>query len=199
MTISLLGTMLGYMAVSSYTPGPGNILAMNTTTRYGWEKGRQLVFGICCGYLCVQFLCTLALYGLNHILTPALSILKYIGAIYMIWLSIHIIRSRPQADRYKQLPTFREGFLLQLVNVKIYFYIMTLLTVYLIPNIKSLTILFAAGVGVVLFGSIACLAWAMIGLQLQGAYAKYYKIINLVLGLFLLYCAWNIIRSPYNV
>lgn len=195
MTLSFLGTMLGYMTVSSFTPGPGNILAMNTTTRFGWKKGKRLILGICCGYLCVQFLCTLTLYGLNHVLEPAFVILKYLGAVYMLWLSFHIIRSKPQTTTQEKAPTFQTGFLLQLVNVKIYFYIMTLLTIYLIPNIKSLIGLFAAGIGIVSFGSVACLAWAVLGLQLQGTYVKHFRIINFILGIFLLYCAWNIIRS----
>lgn len=195
MTLSLLGTMLGYMTISSYTPGPGNILAMNTTTKFGWKKSKRLIWGICFGYLCVQFLCTIAVYGLNYILEPALSVIKYVGSVYMLWLSFHIISRRPQTIEQDKTPTFRTGFLLQLVNVKIYFYIMTLLTAYLIPNINGLINLFAAGACIVLFGSVACLAWAALGVQLQDSYTKHYKTINLVLGLFLLYCAWNIVRS----
>ncbi|ELP58972.1 hypothetical protein F502_12636 [Clostridium pasteurianum DSM 525 = ATCC 6013] len=38
MSISVFGTMLGYMLVCSFTPGPGNILALNTTTQFGWQK-----------------------------------------------------------------------------------------------------------------------------------------------------------------
>ncbi len=195
MTPSLLGTMLGYMTACSYTPGPGNILAMDTTTKFVWQQSRRLLSGICCGYLFVQFLCTAAIYGLSHILTPVLSAMKYIGFLYMLWLAFHIIRSRPQAAENIRMPTFRTGFLLQLVNVKIYLYIMTLLTVYLIPHIRGLIPLFAAGVCVVLFGSAACLVWAALGVQLQNVYTRHYKAINLIFGLFLLYCAWGIIRS----
>lgn len=195
MTLSLLGTMLGYMTISSYTPGPGNILAMNTTTKFGWKKSKRLIGGICCGYLCVQFLCTVAVYGLNYVLEPALFAMKYIGFVYMLWLAFHIIRSHPQAVEEGETPTFRTGFLLQLVNVKIYFYIMTLLTIYLIPHINGLINLFAVGVCIVVFGSIACLAWAALGVQLQSVYTKHYKIINLIFGLFLFYCAWSIVRS----
>lgn len=198
MASSFLWDMLGYMTVSAYTPGPGNILSMNTTTRYGWKKGRRLIFGICCGYLCDQFICTMALYGLSHILEPALDVLKYVGTGYMIWLAIHMMRSRPLEGGQEKPPTFRAGFFLQLVNVKIYFYMMTLLTAYLMPNIKSLPGLFAAGLGVVAFGSVSCLAWAAAGLRLHSAYLKHYKVVNIVLGLFLLYCAWNIITNPYN-
>lgn len=195
MTLSLLGTMLGYMTINSYTPGPGNVLAMNTTTKFGWKKSRRLLGGICCGYLCVQFLCTIAVYSLNYILEPALFAMKYIGFAYMLWLALHIIRSRPEAVDAGKMPTFRTGFLLQFVNVKIYFYIITLLTVYLMPHIGALIPLLAVGICIVFFGSAACLAWAALGIQLQSVYTKHYKTINLIFGLFLFYCAWNIIRS----
>lgn len=38
MSISVFWTMLGYMLVCSFTPGPGNILALNATTQFGWQK-----------------------------------------------------------------------------------------------------------------------------------------------------------------
>lgn len=195
MPLSILGALSSYMFVSSFTPGPGNILAMNTTSRFGWHKGKPLVLGICCGYFCVQMLCTLALYRLNMVFVAGLSVLKYIGGLYMVWLAFHMARSRPGGQGQNADPTFRTGFMLQLVNVKIYFYITSLLTAYFIPYIESLQGLVLAGLGVVAVGSSASLVWAFLGVRLQTVYEKYYRIINSVLALLLLSCAWNIIRS----
>lgn len=194
MTISILGTLSCYMLISSFTPGPGNILAMNTTTRFGWKKGKNLIFGICCGYLLVQMICTVILYSLNMVLSPILSVLKYIGAIYMLWLAIHIAFSRQEESSTNEAPGFLTGFLLQMVNIKIYFYISTLLTVYLIPYIKSLPALIIAGVGVTAVGSVASLTWAFLGIKLQNIYSRHFRVINIILSLFLLYCVWGIIR-----
>lgn len=195
MPFSILGTLSCYMFVSSFTPGPGNILAMNTTSRFGWNKGKPLILGICCGYFCVQMLCTFAIYSLNMIFVSGLSILKYIGCLYMVWLAVHVARSSPEKNTQNKTPTFRTGFILQLVNVKIYFYITTLLSVYFIPYIESLQGLLLAGIGVVAVGSSASLVWAFMGIQLQSIYEKHYRIINYILAVFLLYCAWNIIRG----
>ena len=194
MTLSILGTLSCYMMISSFTPGPGNILAMNTTTRFGWEKGKKLILGICCGYLLVQMICTVILYSLNMVLSPVLSVLKYVGAIYMVWLAIHIAISRQREDNTNETPGFLTGFLLQLVNVKIYFYISTLLTAYFIPYTKSLPALILAGVGVTIIGSAASLTWAFLGVKLQNIYNRHFRIINIILSLFLLYCAWGIIK-----
>ena len=73
MTLSVLGTLLCYMLVSSFTPGPGNLLALNTTTNFGWIESKPLIRVICCGYGCVQILCTIALYTINEYISPALS------------------------------------------------------------------------------------------------------------------------------
>lgn len=191
MTVSLLSTLSCFVVVSSFTPGPGNILAMNTTTRYGWQQGKRLVLGICCGYLFVQTLCTLMLYQLNALLAPALVALKYAGALYMLYLAVQMVRSHPVSNDASQPPRFATGFLLQLVNVKIYFYISTLLTIYLIPTIESLPLLLLAGVGITAVGSLASLSWALLGVSLQDTYRRYYRPINLCLGLFLVYCAWG--------
>ena len=53
-------SLLGYMLVCSFTPGPGNILALNTTSTYGWKRSRLLILGICFGYATVQAICTSA-------------------------------------------------------------------------------------------------------------------------------------------
>lgn len=195
MSISVFWTMLGYMLVCSFTPGPGNILALNTTTQFGWQKGKPLILGICAGYACVQFLCTLAVYGLNSFLTPVLVVLKYIGSIYMVWLAVNIFRSKPPNDKSDVQASFGKGFSLQFVNVKIYFYIMTLLMVYLTSNISTLSGLLLAGVGVVSVGGAACLTWAILGIKMQHIYEKHYKPINFILSMFLLYCALDIIRG----
>lgn len=193
MTIATFTALIGYMLSSSFTPGPGNILALNTTSSFGWKKSKQMIAGICFGYAFVQFICTITLYQLNTYLSPLLEILKYFGCIYIIWLAYQIYRSKPDCDVTSNEPSFREGFLLQLVNVKIYFYITTLITAYFIPNISSLPVLFLAGAGAVFVGSIATLTWSLLGITLQSHYQKHYKWINLILAIFLLYCAWNII------
>ncbi len=195
MTAAAATTLLGYMLVCSFTPGPGNILALNTTSRYGWRDSKHLILGICVGYGVVQALCTVMLYHLGNVFAPALDVLKYIGGAYMVWLAVKFIRSSPHTEMAEKRPTFREGLLLQLVNVKIYFYISSLLSVYFLPHIQTSAGLAAAGAFAVGIGSTACLTWAFLGVRLQSAYEQYYRVINALLGGFLLYCAWNLVRG----
>lgn len=188
-------SLLAYMIVCSFTPGPGNILALNVTSTYGWKKSRPLIYGICLGYLVVQILCSITIYMLDHIFSSVMYWLQFVGGIYMIWLAGHIIFSKPENNDIKRVPRLWDGLLLQLVNVKIYFYIATLLSVYFIPNCESFLEIAIASCFAVGIGSVACFSWAFLGIKIQKVYFKYFKPINMILGMFLLYCAWTIMKG----
>ena len=195
MTVTTLISLLLYMITCSFTPGPGNILALNTTSQYGWKESKRLILGICLGYAFVQTICTTAICCLTYRFESVLSVLKDVGGVYMIWLAIHMVRSTPFEDLKNKKPTLKEGMLLQLVNVKIYFYISTLLSVYFIPNSKTPSDLMLYGIFAVGVGSVACLAWAFLGMRLQTVYRRHFKLINAVLGVFLAYCAFSIVKG----
>lgn len=194
MTASQFSTLICYMIICSFIPGPGNILSLNTTSRYGWKKSRFLILGVCCGYGIVQAICTVAIATVGSVLSSVLSVLKYAGGIYMIYLAIQIIRSSPHETGTAEYPSFKKGLLLQLVNVKIYFYITSLLTAYFIPYSKNAFSLALWGIFAVSIGSLASLTLAFAGVKIQKIYLKYFKSINIVLGLFLIYCAFNIVK-----
>mgnify|MGYP002247349189 CR=1 FL=1 len=46
MPMAVLSNFLIYCVINAFTPGPGNILALNTVTNYGYKKGKPLFFGI---------------------------------------------------------------------------------------------------------------------------------------------------------
>lgn len=63
---------LAYCAVNAFTPGPGNLLALNAAAAFGWQKGLPLFLGIFCGYFAVQAICALAVYALGSATPGAL-------------------------------------------------------------------------------------------------------------------------------
>ncbi len=193
MSLAVINALAIYMIVSSFTPGPGNILTLTTMTNYGWKKGKQVILGICAGYFCVQFICSLTIYGLSEYFNPALKIIKYIGFVYLIYLAIHIAVSKPVNVGECNEPTFWSGFLLQFVNVKIYLYGLTALNGYVVPYFKRYAVIFAFEMLIAFVGSLASLTWAFMGVKLQRIYKTQYKIINAVLALFLAYCAFTML------
>ena len=131
MPFNILISFLIYCVINAFTPGPGNILALNTVANYGWKKGRPLFFGIFAGYYSVQIICALIVYGVSTFLPSVLGIMKYIGAAYILWLAIHIAISKLEIGSSDKSASFMKGFMLQFVHVKIYLFGITALTGYI--------------------------------------------------------------------
>jgi cysteine/O-acetylserine efflux protein len=190
----VLGNFLVYCVINAFTPGPGNILALNTVNSYGWKKGKPLFFGIFTGYYVVQIICALFVYGIGAFLPSALKILKYVGAVYILWLAIHVAISKPTTDDSVEGASFWKGFMLQFVNVKIYMFGITALNGYITDYSTSLLVLIGFELLIATIGTIATSTWIGIGIRIQKFYLKHYKIINIILALTLLECIYSILK-----
>lgn len=194
MSMAVMLNFLVYCVINSLTPGPGNILALNTVTNYGYQKGRPLFFGIFAGYYVVQILCAIFVYGLNAIVPDMMMVMKYIGAAYILWLAVHIAISKPSTENTNQSASFLKGFMLQFVNVKIYLFGITALTGYIVEFDPSFTSLLFFELVIATIGTIATSLWVGMGLLIQQFYTKHYRVINVVLALTLLECVYSMLR-----
>ena len=190
----VLGNFFIYSVINAFTPGPGNILALNTVTNYGYKKGRPLYWGIFAGYYVVQVICAVFVFGVSTFLPELLGIMKYIGAAYILWLAVHIALSKPTTDTVEKSASFLKGFLLQFVNVKIYLFGITALTGYVTEYSASLWVLLLFEIIIATIGTIATLTWIGMGVLIQRAYQKYYRVINIILALTLSECVYSMLK-----
>lgn len=177
----VLGNFFIYSVINAFTPGPGNILALNTVTNYRYKKGRPLYWGIVAGYYVVQVICAVFVFWVSTFLPDLLGIMKYIGAAYILWLAVHIALSKPTTGTVEKSVSFLKGFLLQFVNVKIYLFGITALTGYVMEYSASLWVLLLFEIIIATIGTIATLTWIGMGVLIQRAYQKYYRVINIIL------------------
>ena len=189
MGVQALFSFAIYVIINAFTPGPGNILALNTMTNYGWKRGKPLFFGIFIGYFFVQTLCAVFIFGLESLINPIMSVLKYAGAIYILWLAYQIAISKPDNKTAGKQPSFLTGFVLQIVNVKIFLFGITSLTGYVTPYYSSFGWLLIFELIIATIGTIATLAWILFGRLFQKTYFKHFRVINIILALLLLQCA----------
>ena len=194
MPMAVLSNFLIYCVINAFTPGPGNILALNTVTNYGYKKGKPLFFGIFAGYYVVQILCAIFVYGVNSLLPNAMEVMKYIGAAYILWLAIHIAFSKPSTENTEQLASFLKGFMLQFVNVKIYMFGVTALTGYVVGYMSSFPALLFFELVIATIGTIATCTWIGLGVLIQKFYLRHFRVIDIILALTLLECIWGMLR-----
>ena len=194
MPMAVLSNFLIYCVINALTPGPGNILALNIVTNYGYKKGKTLFFGIFAGYYVVQILCAIFVYGVNSLLPNVMEVMKYIGAAYILWLAIHIAFSKPSTENAEQSASFLKGFMLQFVNVKIYMFGVTALTGYVVGYMSSFPTLLFFELVIATIGTIATCTWIGLGVLIQKFYLRHFRVINIILALTLLECIWGMLR-----
>ena len=190
----VIGNFFVYSVINAFTPGPGNILALNTVTNYGWRKGIPLFIEIFSGYYVVQMVCAVFVYGVSAFLPDVLGVMKYVGAAYILWLAAHIAFSRPDEESGERSASFWKGFMLQFVNVKIYLFGITALTGYVTSYNTSLSVLVSFELVIATIGMVATLAWIGTGLVIQKIYLRYYRLINMILAVTLLECIYSILK-----
>ena len=190
----VIGNFFVYSVINAFTPGPGNILALNTVTNYGWKKGAPLFCGIFSGYYVVQLICGVFVFGVSTLLPGGLGVMKYVGAGYILWLAVHIAFGRPDGEEREDSASFWKGFVLQFVNVKIYLFGITALTGYITNYSTSLPVLIFFELVIATIGTIATSAWIGVGLAIRRVYMRYYRVINFLLGAALLECVYGILK-----
>lgn len=189
----VIGNFFIYCVINAFTPGPGNILALNTVTNYGLKKGKPLYLGIFSGYFAVQFICAMIVYGVGTMIPEVMNVMKYVGAAYILWLAVHIALSRPSQVSEEGSASFLKGFMLQFVNIKIYMFGITALTGYVTDYSMSIFVLLFFEFLIATIGTIATTSWIGLGVVIQRVYNKHFRLINIILALTLLECVYSML------
>lgn len=187
MLSSIFVSYLPYALVTSFTPGPNNVLALHTVSQNGWARGKNTLLGILAGFFCVMVVCALGCYQLNQALPALAQALRYVGAGYILWLAIHVARSKPAKEAHPQA-SFWKGFLLQFVNGKIFLYAITIYTGYVFPAGGSSTMVVQPFL-LTLIGTAGFMTWAAAGGLFQAFLTRHYRPFNYAMGAVLALCA----------
>ena len=78
------------------TPGPDTAYIIGRSVQFGWRGGAAAAIGICCGCLVHVFGAAIGLSALLMASSTAFTILKWVGAAYLLFTGIQMLLSRPQ-------------------------------------------------------------------------------------------------------
>ncbi len=192
---SVVLSLVFYAFVSSITPGPGNVLALNTVSNYGIEKGKKLFLGIFAGNFIVQCSCAFIVSALAALLPKAMGIMKYIGAAYVIFLAVQmVLKKKPDMENSKPA-SFWKGLTLQLVNAKIYIFGVTALTGYITEYTRNIIELLLAEIIIAAVGSLCTTVWIFLGSFLKSFYQKHFRAVNIGMALTLGECVYSMLAG----
>ncbi len=182
---------VSYVLVSTFTPGPNNIMSMSNASRYGFKKSVMFNLGVFFGFFLIMLLSSLfsvALYSLMPAIRP---IITFIGALYILWLAYKTYRSIPSGvkNNKRHTNTLIMGLILQFVNPKVILYGITLASTFIVPYYKSIPVLIGFGTALAATAFISTCSWGLLGSVFQRFFLKNARFVNIIMALLLVYCA----------
>ena len=198
-SISEIIIVLSYMVFLSFSPGPNNILCSVNSTKYGIKNTLPLLAGVISGFFLVGLTTSLTvefIKGQQGILNN----MKYICGLYLIYLSYIIATDDPEnykesVDNLESPLKFKDGFLLQLINGKIIFYYIILMTTYASRFGADYSIKFGLLLAATFVGMSATSSWMFLGSLLRKFLSDSNKarITNYILGTLLAIVAIDLV------
>ena len=101
--IDALQTYLPYALITTFTPGPNNLMSLYSVSSGGWKKGARVIFGIFTGFSVIMLAVIVFCSELAKHTPEFVKYLKYVGAAYILWLAFHIAMSKPSESSEKSL------------------------------------------------------------------------------------------------
>lgn len=152
------------------------------------------MLGIWTGSLTLMILCGVFCSALASLIPGIQPVMKYVGAAYLIYLAYKTLRRLPpQESSSEKEPSYIMGIFLQLVNVKIIVYGLTMFSTFILPHVQSTILLFPLAFYLMILGAIGNLIWAFAGNILKRFYTAHYRLMNIIMALLILWCALRVI------
>ncbi len=190
MSHSLLVAFLMFAVVMFFTPGPNNIMLLSSGLTYGFRRTIPHIAGITVGF---AFMVAAVGFGLGAIFIayPVLqTILKYVGAAYLVYLAWQIGMAEPSApeqDARGRPMTFWGAAMFQWVNAKGWVMVIGTITAYAAIASFPWNILIQTAISLAM-GAASTVVWALFGTALRPVLTSRAAVraFNIVMALLLL-------------
>jgi len=184
--------ILSYILISSFTPGPSNISSASLAILHGYKNTLRYQTGLAVGVFLLMFLSGLLTTTIVKLFPSFEPIMRFIGAIYILYLAFAILKASYTFTETHSKPLgFVHGFILQILNPKLFIYAFTLFSAFLATMTRSITILLLVVTCLAAVAFCAASTWALFGTAIKNhlQHPRLKMAVNIVLSLSLVYTA----------
>jgi len=187
-----------YCAIMAITPGPNNLMCLYLGAKGGIRYFAKFFAGSMTGLFVKCTLCGLLNVVLAEKIPALIPYLKWLGAIYMLYLAysmvISALRKKESETRQSGESTFRSGILLQVLNIKSWVAALSIFSVYVIPYPTAVFDMLATALLFTSLCAAASVIWCGFGAAIQNIYRRFRLPVSVVLAATLALCAWSAIK-----
>ncbi|MEP6503723.1 MAG: LysE family translocator [Betaproteobacteria bacterium] len=155
------------------TPGPDSLFIMARSATQGWRAGVVASFGIGTGVWVHVLAAALGLSALLATSAAAFTVVKIVGAVYLVWIGIGMLRERARAAtvpalddaaprRIRYAAIYRQGFLTNVLNPKVALFFLAFVPQFIAHDAPSKPLAFIVLGAIFAFnGLLWCLSLAL--------------------------------------
>ncbi|MBN2658641.1 MAG: LysE family transporter [Spirochaetales bacterium] len=188
---------LSYAVAMTFSPGPNNLMSMFNSGRDGYVRTLGFLAGIFTGFFFIMLFSAYLNLALYTYIPQITLVMKYIGAAYLVYLAwkvsgIRIVGKKggdPADVKSGTVNSFRVGLTMQLVNVKVILYGLTMLSGFVIPYYRGPVRLALFSFLLASFSFLSINSWALFGSLFRKIISRHERIFNLLMSVLLLYSA----------
>jgi threonine/homoserine/homoserine lactone efflux protein len=125
-------------------PGPDSILIVTRSATQGWRAGLLAAWGIGAGVFVHVFAAAIGLSALLATSATAFVLVKLVGAAYLVWMGVGMLRARAAAPAAEPPPAaasaraiFLQGFLTNVLNPKVALFFLAFVPQFITPDAPS--------------------------------------------------------------
>jgi len=177
---------------TTFSPGPNTISSASMGLSFGYKRSFKFMLGIAVGFFLIMLSCSLLSAFIQVYLPKMVTVLSYIGSLYIFYLAYHTFKSGYSFTEGEGKPLgFGRGFMLQIVNPKVIILGLSVYTTFLVSMPHTWFNLIFSALGFTMMSFTAVSTWAkfgsLVGETMQKDRSR--KIINTFFALSLCYVA----------
>lgn len=129
---------LGAVTLLLLSPGPSMMFVVSHGFKYGWRGGIAAAMGIGLADLALTFLTAVGITGLIAAWPPSFDLIRYVGAVYLLWMAWKALRPNGSASPTETALTPLKSVLLRatlnsLLNPKALLFFIVFLPQFVVP------------------------------------------------------------------
>jgi cysteine/O-acetylserine efflux protein len=188
--------LLTFLLVTTLSPGPNNLSCISMGVQHGYTRSLIYIMGIVVGMTLQSLISGLISASLYDLFSKFETVLRVIGAIYILWLAFITLNSRYATENNDAKPLgFKDGFLLQFLNVKAILFILMVYTAYLQPILGNIIFIAIAALLLGVRSFLVNSTWAVFGSTIRRflSHPVINKAFNITVSLALVYNALDLL------
>lgn len=156
--------LLSFVLVTTLTPGPNNIACASLGIRYGYRKTLPFILGIVSAFFLMMFAAGLLAAWLQTALPNFERIIRWLGAIYILWLAWQSYQATYDLElRDREPEGYLSGLILAALNPKVVVFGLSVHGAFLSAIAGNMLWVAVASAALAMMAFIATSSWALFG------------------------------------